>query len=159
MTTETTTDNAERIQSLAESVRNDLETEASFNPADYQPGDEIPNFIKERLDDDTDMGVLTDADAIATAYEEWQNEDSQTYLDTRAEVDVADGLTVRSVTVVLATGGPHVEVRFDPDSGRGEVIAYDWFGSDRHTYPVDVGEHGPLMGVAEWVTDRIEGQI
>lgn len=158
MTTETRpTDNAERIRSLTESVRDDLQAEASFDPADWELGDEIPDFVDDRIRDDLPPDNV--ADAIVTAYDEWQDEEVQTYLDTRAEVDVGRELTVRSVTVVLGTGGPHVEVRFDPDSGRGEVIAYDWFGSDRHTYPVDIGKHGPLMMMAQSVTDRLEGLI
>jgi len=153
--TDTTT---ERMRALAQYVGETMNREAEFDPNDWEPGDEIPDAIREELG--SDFNTMTEEDqkdALGLAVESWREHESGGVLDIRVEASLVDGsLIVNRVILVLDTGGPHVEVALD-DRGRGEVTTYDWFGAGRTTYPVSIGGH-PLMGVVEYAIEACGSQ-
>lgn len=148
---------------LAKYTGETLEAEANFSPEDWEPGDDIPSDISDYLPDGWDLSSTTgiDADealddmrqALSDAMESWR--ESVDCLDVRAEVSVYGGeVTVNDVTLVLGTGGPHVEVTLDSD-GDGRVIAYGWFGAGRAEYPVSIAGH-PLMSIVELTIETLD---
>lgn len=148
-------DEAQEMRDLAKGTAEDIERLGAFDPTTHVVGDSYPTAIAERLEPgkyDTDEDL---ADQIEDAYESWREDFD--VLDIRAEVSVtSEGLTVTSVTMVLGTGGPHVEVTLDPDTGEGRVTAYGWYRAHETTHPVDAGNH-PLTMIAETIRDQIEG--
>lgn len=149
---------SESYFNLAKQTGETLEAEANFSPDDWEPGDDIPSDIADNLPDGITLGTddyaLDDyRQALSDAMESWR--ESVDCLDVRAEVSVYGGeVTVNDVTLVLGTGGPHVEVTLDSD-GEGRVIAYGWFGAGRAEYPVSIAGH-PLMSIVELTMETLD---
>jgi hypothetical protein len=142
-------ESAQEMADLAKRVGQELEAENAFDADDWAPGEPVPADIAEYLSTDN-----PDSDAVTDAYESWRDEFD--VLDITAEVSYsAEELTVKSVTAVLGTGGPHVEVELFLN-GRAEVTAYGWFGADRSTYRLIGFDNHPLADLAQSVADSIE---
>lgn len=156
------------MRQLAEMVAGSLETEAGFEVGDWYgecencacddfiPGDlaegcencehepidhlgALPGSIRELVD--LDEFAEDPERAIEEAYETWQERATEDVLDIRGEVSFTDsGVELEGLTVVLGTGGPHVEVTFNY-SGNGYVRAYTWGMQGDNTRHVALGGH------------------
>lgn len=103
-----------------------------------------------------EAGGSWDHDEYAT-YEDLSDAYFDGVLDIRFEADWTDKrIVVRTVTLVLGTGGPHVEVRVNPDSYRHTVVMYGWFGAGRAEVDCDLAGH-PLADYADLIRQTIEG--
>lgn len=65
-----------------------------------------------------------------------------------------NGWETESVTIVLGTGGPHIEVQYRGD--RATAVAYGWFGADRVELPVDADAVNVLFGVDDLYNDLMD---
>ena len=155
---------AREMHNLALRVSERLEREARFDPDDaaasWEDGvatldemipDEIRNYLGEDFGDDPEL-------ALRDAYEQWSDDEMDSVLDVSGRVSfVSGGVDLVSLTVVLGTGGPHVEVTFD-DSGRGYVTAYGWFGAHKTEIPVDIEGH-PIAGMWDLFCAEVERRV
>lgn len=118
---------------------------------------EIPGDIADYLPDSPESISPEDwGDVIRAGYDEWRDSALENVLDIRGEVSIYGGrVELQTITAVLATGGPHVEVCFD-DRGRGEVIGFGWWRANESRVPVDIGGH-PLVDLFTYADDLIGG--
>lgn len=156
-------DTRERMRELIEHLAGDLEAEANFDPDDWASTwadddsprdglDEVPTDIRERID----MAYFEDdpESAVSDAYGQWRDEATDSVLDVRGSVTfISDGVELDSLTMVLGTGGPHVEVTLD-QYGRGFVRAYDWFLEGDNRRSIDIGSH-PLVELFELYAETV----
>lgn len=93
-------------------------------------------------------------------YEEMQEHYYGSVLDITFKASYSSSsVTVRTVTLVLGTGGPHQEIEINPGSGRATVRMHTWLseGLAEHTIP-DLSGH-PLHDMAQLVSDDVEGRL
>jgi len=108
---------------------------------------ELPAFVPN-VDAATDVcdGLEDARDAIRF--------DGPLSIEATGTNDGRNGWQVDGCTIVLGTGGPHVQVEWSFNAAR--VVAYGWFGADRVELPVDMDAVESLYGVSDWL-DSLEG--
>ncbi len=100
------------------------------------------------LDDDRDDDRDRDDDGNPLTVDAWAEDALEAYALVRA--DYTGGGGPQSVTVVTATGGPHVEAVCRMD-GAGSFTVEGYWGSDR------VSRHGTSQAFEAWCDDYVSG--
>lgn len=57
------------------------------------------------------------------------------HVEERRDLEIENALSVeveRTVRVVLCTGGPHCEIRWDENRSKPDLICYGWFGAGEY---------------------------
>lgn len=92
---------------------------------------------------------------VRVAYDTWFELENESVLDVRASVAISEGsFELKTLTLVLTTGGPHVELTITSNEGAGYVTAYTWYGAGKSTAPGMFGGH-PIAELWGYYRDQL----